>query len=42
MEVGDLSYVDDVTRVGGVNLLYIQPYNPAIPGCTFSRVLNGR
>ena len=25
-----------------ITLLYMQSYNPAIPGCTFSRLLNGR
>ena len=25
-----------------ITLLYMQFYNPAIPGCTFSRLLNGR
>ena len=25
-----------------ITLLYTQSYNPAIPGCTFSRLLNGR
>ena len=36
--------VNEVTRLGGVKktLLYMQCYNPAIPGCTFSRLLNGR
>ena len=24
-----------------ITLLYMQSYNPAIPGCTFSRLLNG-
>ena len=37
--------VGEVIRLGGVKkltLLYVQSYNPAIPGCTFSRLLNGR
>ena len=37
--------VGEVTCLGGVkkiSLLYKQSYNPAIPGCTFSRLLNGR
>ena len=25
-----------------ITLLYMESYNPAIPGCTFSRLLNGR
>ena len=37
--------VGEVTRLGGVKkitLLYMQSYNPAIPGCTFSRLLKDR
>ena len=37
--------VGEVTCLGGVQkvtLLYMQSYNLAIPGCTFSRLLNGR
>ena len=37
--------VGEVTCLGGVKkitLLYMQSYNPAILGCTFSRLLNGR
>ena len=36
--------VGEVTRLGGekITLLYMQSYAPAIPGCTFSRLLNGR
>ena len=37
--------VGKVTCLGGVkkiSLLYKQSYNPAIPGCAFSRLLNGR
>ena len=36
--------ISEVTRLGGekITLLYMQSYNPAIPGCTFSRLLNGR
>ena len=26
---------------GGLTRVYKQPYNPAIPGCTFSKLLNG-
>ena len=25
-----------------ITLLYMQSYNPAIPGCTFSKLLSGR
>ena len=25
-----------------ITLLYMQRYNPAIPGCTFSKLLSGR
>ena len=37
--------VGEVTRLGEVKKktrLYMQSYNPAFPGCTFSRLLNGR
>ena len=37
--------IGEVTPLGGVKkitLLYMQSYNPAILGCTFSRLLNGR
>ena len=37
--------VGEVTCLGGVKkitLLYMQSYNPAIQGCTFSRLMNGR
>ena len=37
--------IGEVTRLGGVKNnppLYMQSYNPAIQGYTFSRLLNGR
>ena len=37
--------IGEVTPLGGVKkitLIYMQSYNPAISGCTFSRLLNGR
>ena len=41
---GEGAQIGEVTPLGGLknNLLYMQSYNPAIPGCTFSRLLNGR
>ena len=41
---GERPQVDEVTRLGGVKntLLYLPSSNPANPGCTFSRLLNGR
>ena len=32
--------IGEVTPLGGVKI-YMQSYNPAIPGSTFSRLLNG-
>ena len=34
--------VTPLGRVKKITLIYMQSYNPAISGCTFSRLLNGR
>ena len=37
-----LGEVTCLCGVKEITLLYMQSYNPAIPGCTFSKLLSGR
>ena len=39
-QVGKVTCLGEVKKI--IALLYKQSYNPAILGCTFSRLLNGR